>query len=105
MLSRRSNKGDNEAGLQDVQLLRHLGMFVQLAEEGIAALDMKGVLHFVNRAWASMHGYETSNELLGKNINLFYTKERMKSEIAPFMEQTRRDGSATFNTSIHNLTS
>lgn len=98
MLSRRQQtkdkniSGNNE---RSGELLRHLGMFTQLADEGIATFDLKGTIHFVNMAWAKMHGYKSSNELLGKKISLFYTKEQMKSNVIPLMEETKRKGSAT----------
>lgn len=98
MLSRRQQtkdkniSGNNE---RSGELLRHLGMFTQLADEGIATFDLKGSIHFVNMAWAKMHGYKSSNELLGKKISLFYTKEQMKSNVIPLMEETKRKGSAT----------
>lgn len=80
---------------QSGELLRHLGMFTQLTDEGIATFDLKGTIHFVNRAWAKMHGYKKSDELLGKKINHFHTKEQMKSDVIPFMEETKSKGSAT----------
>ncbi|MHC4691578.1 MAG: PAS domain-containing protein [Planctomycetota bacterium] len=98
MLSRRQQTKDkNISGNNDRsgELLRHLGMFTQLADEGIATFDLKGTIHFVNMAWAKMHGYKSSNELLGKKISLFYTKEQMKSNVIPLMEETKRKGSAT----------
>lgn len=98
MLSRRQHTKDkNISGNNDRsgELLRHLGMFTQLADEGIGTFDLKGTMHFVNMAWAKMHGYNSSKELLGKKISLFYTKEQMKSNVIPLMEETKRKGSAT----------
>jgi PAS domain S-box-containing protein len=97
MLSRRQAKDNNIHGKreQSGELLRHLGMFTQLANEGIATFDLKGTLHFVNMAWAKMHGYKSSEELLGKKISFFHTKDQMKSDVIPFMEETKRKGSAT----------
>lgn len=97
MLSRRHTKDNNTTvnREQSGELLRHLGMFTKLADEGIATFDLKGTLHFVNRAWAKMHGYKESKELLGKKISHFHTKDQMKSDVIPFMEETKRKGSAT----------
>ena len=97
MLSRRHTKDKNIPvnREQSGELLRHLGMFTQLADEGIATFDLKGTIHFVNRAWAKMHGYKKSDELLGKKISHFHTKDQMKSDVIPFMEETKRKGSAT----------
>jgi len=77
------------------QLLQHLGTITDQACEGIIVVDLKGVLHFVNTAWARMHGYETSDELLGKQIGMFHTPEQMKSKVIPLSEQAKRDGSST----------
>jgi len=82
------------------QLLRHLGTITEQACEGIIVVDLKGVLHFVNTAWAKMHGYETGNELLGKQIGTFHTPEQMKNKVIPLSEQAKRDGSST-GTVIH----
>jgi PAS domain S-box-containing protein len=76
MLFRRSNKrkitiGDHK---QVEQLLRHLGMITQQMDQGIAIIDPNGIICFVNMPWAKMHGYKTSNELLGKQISTFHTR-------------------------------
>lgn len=94
MIFRRSSKGEItvDGHKQVEQLLRHLGMIAQQTDEGIAMVDLKGTIHFVNMAWAKMHGYETSNELLGKQISVFYTKEQIKSDVVPLIEKARREG-------------
>ena len=74
------------------QLLQHLGTITDQACEGIIVVDLKGVLHFVNTAWARMHGYETGDELLGKQIGMFHTPEQMKSKVIPLSEQAKRNG-------------
>jgi PAS domain S-box-containing protein len=74
------------------QMLRHLGMATEKTEVGIIVIDLKGIVHFVNTAWAKMHGYATSNELLGKPIDLFHTKEQMESTVTPSIRKTRRAG-------------
>jgi len=77
------------------QLLQHLGTITEQACEGIIVVDLKGVVHFVNTAWAKMYGYETANELLGKSISMFHAPERMKNKVIPLSEQAKRDGSST----------
>jgi len=74
------------------QMLRHLGMITEQACEGIVVVDLKGVVHFVNTAWARMHGYKSSSKLVGKQISMFHTKEQMKTRVIPFIEQTKRKG-------------
>jgi PAS domain S-box-containing protein len=94
MAFRRSRKRKITVGerKQVEQLLRHLGMIAEHADEGIVVVDLKGTLHFVNTTWAKMHGYKTSSELIGRQISMFHTKEQMKMDVAPFIEQTKRSG-------------
>ncbi|MHC4657805.1 MAG: PAS domain-containing protein [Planctomycetota bacterium] len=94
MAFRRSRKRKITVGerKQVEQLLRHLGMIAEHADEGIVVVDLKGTLHFVNTAWAKMHGYKTSSELVGKQISMFHTKEQMKMDVVPLIEQTKRSG-------------
>jgi PAS domain S-box-containing protein len=74
------------------QMLQHLGMIAEQADEGIVVIDLKGILHFANMAWARMHGYETSNELLAKQITVFHTKEQMETSVMSCIELTSRKG-------------
>ncbi|HUU17265.1 MAG TPA: PAS domain-containing protein, partial [Sedimentisphaerales bacterium] len=45
--------------------------------------------------WAKMHGYKTSNELLGKQISAFHTQEQVKADLNPLIEETKRRGWST----------
>ncbi len=97
MLFRRSGKrkitiGDHK---QVGQLLRHLGMITQQVDQGIAMVDPNGTICFVNVPWAKMHGYKTSNELLGKQISAFHTQEQVKADLNPLIEETKRRGWST----------
>jgi PAS domain S-box-containing protein len=74
------------------QMLRHLGMVTEKTDVGIVVIDLKGIVHFVNTAWAKMHGYGTSSELLGEPMDAFHTKEQMKNTIIPSIEKTKRKG-------------
>lgn len=74
------------------QTLRHLTVIAERAREGIVVLDLNGAIRFVNAAWATMHGYKTSEELIGKKISAFHTKEQMKTDVIPFMEEAKRRG-------------
>jgi PAS domain S-box-containing protein len=77
---------------QGEQALRHLTVIAERAREGIIVVDLNGTLLFVNTAWATMHGYEAGHELIGKQISIFHTKEQMKTDVIPFMEETKRRG-------------
>ena len=74
------------------QTLRHLTMIAEQAREGVAVVDLNGTLRFVNTAWARMHGYETRNELMGKPVGVFHTKEQMETDVIGFIEETKHRG-------------
>jgi PAS domain S-box-containing protein len=74
------------------QMLRHLGMIAERAEEGIVVVDLKGVLHFVNTAWAVMHGYRNSSELLGKQVSAFYKEVETKTKVTALIKESKRKG-------------
>jgi len=74
------------------QTLRYLAMIAEQANEGIVVVDLDGSLRFVNEAWAGMHGYKTKDELIGKQLSLFHTKEQMKTDVIPLLEETKRCG-------------
>jgi len=73
-------------------MLRRLTMIAELASEGIVVVDLNGIIRFVNKAWAKMHGYDTRNELVGKHINMFHTEEQMKTTVIPFIEEVKHRG-------------
>jgi len=80
--------------------------------EGIAVIDLKGHLQFVNNAFAEMHGY-SPDELIGKHLSIFHTPEQMAAVAAANkqIEETgeftgeiwhvKRDGTE-FPTAMHN---
>ena len=76
-------------------LLHHLGMITHQLDQGIAMVDPYGTICFVNMTWAKMHGYKTSNELLGKQISAFHTQEQAKADLNPLFEETKRRGRST----------
>jgi PAS domain S-box-containing protein len=74
------------------QTLRHLGMVTEKTDVGIVVVDLKGIVHFVNTAWAKMHGYRTSCELLGKPMDAFHTKEQIENSVIPSIEEAKHKG-------------
>jgi PAS domain S-box-containing protein len=62
------------------------------ANEGIAVADLDGSLLFLNEAWCGMHGYKSKDELIGKQLSLFHTKEQMKTDVIPLLEKTKQCG-------------
>ena len=73
--------------------VQRLGNAVEQSLDGMAIADMDGNLEFVNPAWAEMHGYATTEELLGQALAVFHTKEQLKNEVAPFNEIVGAEGS------------
>jgi len=72
--------------------LRRLTVIAERAREGIVVFDLDGVIQFVNAAWAEMHGYKTTDELIGKQISALHTKGRMKTDVAGFIEKAKQKG-------------
>jgi len=72
--------------------LRYLAIIAQQVKEGIAVFDLDGSIQFVNEAWVEMHGYEMKDELIGKQFRLFHTKEQMKTDVIPLLEETKHCG-------------
>jgi len=70
------NKVDEQA--------QFISLAIQQCSEGVAMVDLKGNLLYLNEAFAKMHGYSPS-ELLGKNLSIFHTPEQM-----PAVEEANR---------------
>jgi PAS domain S-box-containing protein len=74
------------------QTLRYLTTIAEQSNEGIVVVDLDSSLRFVNNAWAWMHGYETKDELIGKQLSIFHTEEQMRSDVIPLFEKIKHDG-------------
>jgi PAS domain S-box-containing protein len=74
------------------QTVRYLTVIAEQTREAVIVADFSGDIQFVNTAWATMHGYENSQELIGKQINVFHTKEQMKTDVTPFIEEVKHRG-------------
>jgi PAS domain S-box-containing protein len=76
-------------------VMRELWCLTEIAEqagEGVAVFHLDGTIRFANATWTAMHGYDTRHELIGKHISMFHTKEQMKSDVIPFVEEAKRKG-------------
>jgi PAS domain S-box-containing protein len=69
-------------------------MAVEKTNEGVLIADLNGNVLFLNEAWCGMHGYKSQDELVGKHLSLFYTKEQMKKHVIPLFEKTKQYGQA-----------
>jgi len=74
------------------QTLRYLTVIAEQANKGIVVFDLDGVVQFVNAAWAVMHGYKTTDELIGKQISAFHVEEQMTSDVTPFIKEAEQRG-------------
>ncbi len=72
--------------------LQELAIIAEQAVEGIAVAGFDSRLRFVNKAWARMHGYRTSEELLGRKLDIFHTEEQLEKEVYQFNEEVKRHG-------------
>jgi len=77
-----------QEALNEVQ---RLGSAVEQSVDGMAIADMDGTIQFVNRAWATMHGY-TTEELIGKHLSIFHSEEQLENEVAPFNQAVAEHG-------------
>jgi PAS domain S-box-containing protein len=77
---------------QAEERLRFLSSAVEQSSEGMAIADMEGNLIHVNQAWVEMHGYESSEELVGRNLSIFHDPEQLKSKVEPFNKMVMENG-------------
>ena len=75
-----------------IQTLQRLAIIAEQATEGIAAIDLDGIVHFANTSWAQMHGYESVDEVCEKHISEFHSPHQMTAEVLPFMEEVKQRG-------------
>lgn len=62
---------------------KRVGRFQKVFEGalyGMAIADLEGNIEYVNNYFANIHGFEP-DDLLGKNLNLFHTKEQLQNVI------------------------
>ena len=70
---------------QEMDRLELIFRAAEQSTEGMAIVDLEGNLLFLNKAFASMHGYGPE-ELVGKNLSIFHTPEQMQSVDAANLE-------------------
>jgi len=80
---------------QAEEVKRRLATVTEQAAEGIAVADLEGNLQYVNRAWTAMHGYESGDELVGKNLSILHTEEQFNADVIPFNEKVKQNGYGT----------
>jgi PAS domain S-box-containing protein len=76
----------SERKASEIELFRH-SQALQQSLDGIVIANMSGQIEFVNAAWASMHGY-TTTELVGKDLYIFMPPPQ-QSNFSKFMAQAQ----------------
>lgn len=71
---------------------RRLATIAKQAVEGIAVADLEGQIQFANNAWATMHGYDSADGLVGESLSIFHTEKQLKTEVIPFNEEAKQRG-------------
>ena len=74
------------------QILQQITVIPEQVADGIVVIDLAGNIRFVNPAWAAIHGYSATDELIGKDISVFHTEEQMRTLVADFIEETKHRG-------------
>ncbi|MHC4474934.1 MAG: PAS domain-containing protein [Planctomycetota bacterium] len=77
---------------QVAQVLRHLGSIVEQSAEAVAVVNLQGAVHFVNAAWARMHGYENSAALLGRSVRSFQSRDQTDADAVSLIDKAGPDG-------------
>jgi len=72
---------------------RKLAKVVEQSTEGMAVADLEGRLTFVNRAWIAMHGYESGDDLVGRNLSIFHSRKQLERDVVPFNRKVMENGS------------
>ena len=72
-----------------------LSLSVEQSTEGIAHADLNGNLIYVNKARYEMHGYKSSKNLLGKDLEIFHNKRQLKNEVIPFNDEVKKNGTCS----------
>ena len=77
---------------KNMRKLRGRTVALEQSLDGICMADLDGKVVSVNQAWADLHEWPLE-DILGKSISLFYTKEQMENEVGPLYESIKEIGS------------
>jgi PAS domain S-box-containing protein len=70
--------------------LHYLNIIAEHTSEAIAILDLDGVIQYANRAWAELHGCDTTDELIDEHLTAFHLDHRLHPELQQMLEEARR---------------
>ncbi|KKQ40911.1 MAG: PAS/PAC sensor signal transduction histidine kinase [Candidatus Magasanikbacteria bacterium GW2011_GWA2_37_8] len=96
------NKVINIVELTDKEKIILFSSIVKQSAEGMAVADLTGKLTFVNKAWYKMHGYKSSDNLIGQNLNIFHNKKQIKDEVKLFNKKVIKFG--TYSGEVGHIT-
>jgi len=68
-----------------------LSNILESVGEGVVTVDAGGIITYVNKAWADMHGM-VRGELCGKHVSIFHTDLQFKHDVFPYNEIVARKG-------------
>jgi len=74
------------------QTLQRLTIIAEQLNEGVALIDLNGIIHFVNPAMVKMHGYLSVKDLINKKINVFHSEDQMNTDVFPMIEEVKLKG-------------
>jgi len=63
------------------------------AHNAMAIANTIGNIIDINKSWADLHGYQSTEELLNKNIRIFHTTEQLEHEVIPSIKKTELENS------------
>lgn len=68
---------------------RLLATVVEEATEGICIITLDGIVTYVNSAWLKMHGFQTTDTIVGQNFKIFHTEEQYKKDVIACLDKVR----------------
>jgi PAS domain S-box-containing protein len=71
---------------------KFLSSVVEQSYNGIAITDLEGKIVFVNKRWVRMHGYKSTNKLIGQDLQIFHNEEQLEKEVLPFKKKLFENG-------------
>ena len=79
------------------QTLQRLTIIAEQLNEGVALVDLNGIIHFANPAMVKMHGYLSGKDLISKKINALHTEDQMNTDVFPMIEAVKLKGQVKRN--------
>ena len=79
--------------LQRVEYTVHrLALIAEHINEGVALIDLKGIVHFANPAMAKMYGFGSCKDMIGKKINSIHSESQLDKDLFLMIDEVKRQG-------------